>query len=165
MEHWSAGKKTASGALLSSTPTLQCSNAPVFIFQPWRCLCLALVQITRITPLRLMILQFSQSFLTEARTFIFKISFVPQGYALATSHRATVAAGPFGQAQNGAPSSAPCRRQTPTIGGRWPTRCDTFRWAGLPRLNLQLGRDPLRPCQDLRFELGNQDRMLKMSGQ
>jgi hypothetical protein len=31
------------------------------------------VQITRITPLRLMILQFSQSFLTDARTFIFSI--------------------------------------------------------------------------------------------
>jgi hypothetical protein len=32
----------------------------------WR----ALLQITRMTPLRLMILQFSQSFLTDARTFI-----------------------------------------------------------------------------------------------
>jgi hypothetical protein len=36
----------------------------------WR----ALLQITRMTPLRRMILQFSQSFLTDARTFIkFKI--------------------------------------------------------------------------------------------
>jgi hypothetical protein len=37
---------------------------------PWRCLWRALVQITRITPLRRTILQFSQSFLTDARTFI-----------------------------------------------------------------------------------------------
>ena len=40
--------------------------------QPWRCLWRALEQITRITPLRRTILQFSQSFLTEARTFIFR---------------------------------------------------------------------------------------------
>jgi len=41
-----------------------------FMFYPWRCLWRALVQITRMTPLRRMILQFSQSFLTDARTFI-----------------------------------------------------------------------------------------------
>ena len=39
--------------------------------QPWRCLWRALVQITRMTPLRRIILQFSQSFFTDARTFIF----------------------------------------------------------------------------------------------
>src|SRR5581483_5582292 len=38
---------------------------------PWRCLWRALVQMTRMTPLRRTILQFSQSFFTEARTFIF----------------------------------------------------------------------------------------------
>src|SRR3712207_5267255 len=37
---------------------------------PWRCLCLGLVQITRTTPLRWMILQLSHIFLTEALTFI-----------------------------------------------------------------------------------------------
>jgi hypothetical protein len=40
------------------------------LLYPCRCLCFGLVQITRTTPLRWMILQLSHIFLTEARTFI-----------------------------------------------------------------------------------------------
>ena len=39
-------------------------------YQPWRCLCFGTSQITRTTPLRLMILHLSQIFLTLALTFI-----------------------------------------------------------------------------------------------
>jgi len=42
---------------------------------PCRCLWRAFVQMTRMTPLRLTILQFSQSFFTDARTFMSKKSF------------------------------------------------------------------------------------------
>jgi hypothetical protein len=38
--------------------------------QPWRCLWRGSVQITRTTPLRRMILQLRQIFLTEAETFM-----------------------------------------------------------------------------------------------
>lgn len=38
--------------------------------QPWRCLCFGLMQITRTTPSRLMILHLSQIFLTLALTFM-----------------------------------------------------------------------------------------------
>src|SRR6185437_5637645 len=38
--------------------------------QPWRCLCRGSVQITRTTPLRRMILQLRQIFLTDASTFM-----------------------------------------------------------------------------------------------
>src|SRR5512141_742268 len=38
--------------------------------QPWRCLCRGSVQITRTTPLRRMILQLRQIFLTEAETLM-----------------------------------------------------------------------------------------------
>lgn len=38
--------------------------------QPWRCLCLGSVQITRTTRLRRMILQFLHIFLTDALTFM-----------------------------------------------------------------------------------------------
>ncbi len=38
--------------------------------QPWRCLCLGSLQITRTTRLRRMILQFLHIFFTDARTFI-----------------------------------------------------------------------------------------------
>lgn len=39
--------------------------------QPWRCLCFdSALQITRMTPSRLTILQLRHNFLTEARTFI-----------------------------------------------------------------------------------------------
>ena len=37
---------------------------------PWRCLCFGFVQITRTTPLRRMILQFSQIRFTLLRTFM-----------------------------------------------------------------------------------------------
>ena len=41
------------------------------INQPWRCLCFgSALQITRMTPSRLTILQLRHNFLTEARTFI-----------------------------------------------------------------------------------------------
>jgi hypothetical protein len=40
------------------------------LLQPWRCLCRGSVQITRTTPLRRMILQFRQIFLTDANTFM-----------------------------------------------------------------------------------------------
>ena len=40
------------------------------VCQPWRCLCLGSVQITRTTRLRRTILQFLHIFLTDARTFI-----------------------------------------------------------------------------------------------
>ena len=42
-------------------------------FYPCRCLWRGFVQMTRMTPLRLMILQFSQSFFTDARTFILNL--------------------------------------------------------------------------------------------
>ncbi len=42
--------------------------------QPWRCLCFgSALQITRMTPSRLTILQLRHNFLTEARTFIFTL--------------------------------------------------------------------------------------------
>ena len=44
------------------------------INQPWRCLCFgSALQITRMTPSRLTILQLRHNFLTEARTFIFTL--------------------------------------------------------------------------------------------
>ena len=44
---------------------------PIFkIAQPWRCLCLGSVQITRTTLLRRMTLQFLHILLTDARTFM-----------------------------------------------------------------------------------------------
>jgi len=42
----------------------------LFIGYPCRCLCRLSTQITRITPLRRIILQFRQIFLTDALTFI-----------------------------------------------------------------------------------------------
>jgi hypothetical protein len=50
---------------------------------PWRCLCLGFVQITRTTPWRLMILQFSQRRLTEGLTFMlpFLLEQVASGHA------------------------------------------------------------------------------------
>jgi len=65
MERWSDGM-----TLRAVVPIFHCSKI-LFHYYPWRCLWRALVQITRMTPLRRMILQFSQSFLTDARTFIF----------------------------------------------------------------------------------------------
>lgn len=38
--------------------------------QPWRCLCRGSLQITRTTPLRRIILQFRQIFLTDVNTFM-----------------------------------------------------------------------------------------------
>ncbi len=52
-------------------PTLQETMAKN---QPWRCLCFgSALQITRMTPSRLTILQLRHNFLTEARTFIFTL--------------------------------------------------------------------------------------------
>jgi len=45
------------------------ANRPRGVY-PWRCLCFGLSQITRTTPLRRMILHFSQILFTDARTFI-----------------------------------------------------------------------------------------------
>lgn len=87
-----SGRKAAEWR--SSAP--HCSIAPALCFistklkidgskdaftQPCRCLWRAFVQITRMTPLRFIILQFSQSFLTDARTFIFSIFYVPTAAA------------------------------------------------------------------------------------
>jgi hypothetical protein len=52
------------------------------------------------TPLRRMILQFSQSFLTDARTFIFKSFLLQPKYALATNRKASTAALLFVQARH-----------------------------------------------------------------
>ena len=41
--------------------------------QPWRCLCLGLLQMTRTTPWRRMILQLSHIRLTEGRTFMVQL--------------------------------------------------------------------------------------------
>jgi len=46
------------------------AKPPDRFYQPWRCLCLPSLQMTRTTPLRRTILQFLQIFLTDARTFI-----------------------------------------------------------------------------------------------
>ena len=45
-------------------------GCPITGHYPWRCLCLGFVQITRTTPWRLMILQFSQRRLTDGLTFM-----------------------------------------------------------------------------------------------
>ena len=45
----------------------------ITLINPWRCLWRGSVQITRTTPLRLMILQLRQIHLTDARTFMFAL--------------------------------------------------------------------------------------------
>src|SRR4051812_32021487 len=53
-----------------STPAIRATSFPY----PCRCLCLGFSQMTRTAPWRLMILQRSHIFLTEARTFIASLS-------------------------------------------------------------------------------------------
>src|SRR5438046_1459074 len=92
-----------------ATP-LRYSVTPILRFiycYPCRCLWRSFVQMTRMTPLRRMILQFSQSFLTDARTFIkfFRFGFGPQS------------------AQEYLPKGPEIRPKTkePVNGSFWPT--------------------------------------------
>jgi len=116
---------------------------------------------TRIMPRRRTILQCSQSFFTDARTFIFRFSFRPK-FALTTNRRASIATLLFHPAQMVRQFSVFDRRWTQSPGGHWPIPRNTFRWPA-PRLrHLQPGRHPFRACQNLRLTLGYQNRMLKM---
>ncbi len=159
-------RNQAKAALASFFPIFQSSIIPIFRFlQPCLCLCRALVQITRMTPLRRMILQFSHSFLTDARTFIIICSAFPQRCALPTNRRATFPTSLFRPAPAGGSSIGLFRSQTPVPGARSPIPLDTSRFAVFPLRPLQLGCHLLGPCQNLRFGFGNQHRMLEMGGQ
>ena len=60
--------------LANLASSIQLCKKNMRINQPWRCLCFgSALQITRMTPSRLTILQLRHNFLTEARTFIFTL--------------------------------------------------------------------------------------------
>ena len=88
----------------------------------------------------------------------------PPGSGLAINRKATMPVLLCLRAPTRETWLSPCRRRTPTGGGRWPTPRGTSGSAEFPRLNLQPGRHPFRARQNLRFGFGDEHCMLKMSG-
>src|SRR5215207_9604513 len=123
-----------------STPMMRAINN-----YPCRCLCRRFVQMTRMTPLRRIILQFSQSFLTDARTFIFNSSSQPltpfdlflEGCVPLTNRRATIPESQFHRVTAEAHSTALCRRRSPKVDDHLSTRLDRSGFPALQLLRLQ----------------------------
>src|SRR3569832_2244233 len=119
----------------------------------------------RITPLRFTTLQCSQSFLTDARTFIFKfISRLRTRYNPCSGRTANISPSLGRRYSNGRNSSAFGPRYAPGVDVHSAVPLGTARSAVFPLPSLQGQWPLLQARQNLRLIFGDQHRMLKMSG-
>src|SRR5262245_57788692 len=120
---------------------------------------------TRMTPFRFTILQFSQSFFTEARTFINSVCcFYRPLSCPGTGRTVTLAWSPYRPPQGRPKSLSASPSRTPSSDGRSAGRPGTNVPSTRPLSGLQPGSHLLGPRQNLRLAFGDQHRVFKVRG-